>query len=225
MSWTTAGDRSPESCLLIGPQITNPAVPFVTPLDKSSGISIDAVPLKGQLIGFAYDCLVEGLRRRRPFSVAGQPIFDFPGFHGICRPTAQFADDEFHAVCKCIQVPLGVIPVPLDCLASQLPHADRSLTKIVGQFHTNPLISLSLLVERDGIGTPTDLLLFRLALDFVSNPPDATPLLSLLNPTHLGWSFFSSHMKPSASSAAKPTPEPTLAILGFSTCCKLLILW
>ena len=77
-----------------------------------------------------------------------------------------------------------MILVPLDRLAPELTDADRPLTKIVWQFHTGPLISLSLLKERNGIGAPADLLPFGFVLDLVSDPPDATSLLSLVNPTH-----------------------------------------
>ncbi len=39
-----------------------------------------------------------------------------------------------------------MILVSLNCLASQFTDADRPVTKIVGQFDTDALISLSLLV-------------------------------------------------------------------------------
>jgi hypothetical protein len=191
-------------------------------LHQSSRISTDPIALERKLIGFAQDSLVAVLRRRRPLRVASQPVFDFFRLHGIGRPPPQLSDDEFHAICEGIDVPFGVVLVPLDCLASQFSDADRPLTKIIGQFDPGPMISLPLLVKRDSVGSPADLLPFWLALNLVPDPPDAASLLSFVNATDLSWSLFGSQKKPSAVSLTKPTPAVSWRV---RILCKLLILW
>ena len=74
------------------------------------------------------------------------------------------------------------------------------------------LIRLSFLIKRDGIGSPADLLPFGLALDLVSNLPDAAFLLSFVNTAHPGRSLLAAIGSPPTGGLSKPTPA---AFWGF----------
>jgi hypothetical protein len=108
-----------------------------------------------------------------------------PYIVGSSWAASQLSNDQFHAVGERINVPFGVILVPLDCLASKFPDADSSLTKIVGKLQTDPQISLSLLLERDRIGSTSNFLPSRLTFDLIPDPLDAAPGFSLIDTAHL----------------------------------------